>query len=224
MLGSSAEPEADAYTIVGVVAPVKQAGLAEARGTGAVYFPYSARFDRAVYLVIRSSVPADTLQDDVRRIVRGIDPEMPVNNMRSMEMRIADSLVAQRSPAILGAMFSGVALLLTALGTYGVLSYAVSQRRREIGVRIALGARPQQVRAQILGTGLRLLAAGLTLGLAGIWAAGRAMRAMLEGLPQAPVGAMLEASAVMACVCVAACLVPARRAARISPIEALSRD
>jgi len=224
LLGSSQGPDIDAYTIVGVVAPVKQAALSESDATGAVYYPYSDRFDRALYVVIRSSVPADALQNDVRRIVRTVDPEMPVNNMRSMDERIAVSLIAQRSPAILGGIFSVVALVLTALGTYGVLSYAVTQRRREIGVRIALGARPDQVRSQFFGVGVRLLAAGMTLGLAGFWAASRLLRSALTGVPQAPVTAVVAAAAVIAVVCVSACLVPARRAARISPIDALARD
>jgi putative ABC transport system permease protein len=224
LLGGSPGPEADAFTIVGVVAPVKQAALSETSATGAVYYPYSDRFDRAVYVVIRTSVPADALQADVRRIVRAVDPEMPVNNMRSMEVRIADSLIPQRSPAILGAIFSAVALLLTTLGTYGAVSYAVSQRRREIGVRIALGARPDQVRGQFLGVGVRLFAAGMTLGLAGCWASSRILRSALAGVPQTPAAAVLAAALVMAIVCVAACLVPARRAARISPVDALARD
>jgi ABC-type antimicrobial peptide transport system permease subunit len=100
----------------------------------------------------------------------------------------------------------------------------VSQRRREIGVRIALGARPEQVRRQFLGLGVRLLAAGLALGLAGAWASGRILRGLLEGLPQAPSAALLAASAILAVVCMAACIVPALRAARISPVEALGAD
>ena len=224
MLGSSRGPDSEAYTVVGVVAAVKQAALSEADRVGAVYYPYSGRFDRAVYIVVRTSVAADALQPDVRRIVRTVDPEMPVNNMRSMEARIADSLVAQRSPAIFGAIFSGVALLLTALGTYGVLSYAVSQRQREIGVRLALGARPQQVRDQFVGVGMRLLGAGLALGLLGAWAAGTAVRALLANVPQSPVAALAVASAAMALVCVTACLLPALQAARINPMDALRRD
>ena len=224
MLGSSPGPERDAFTVVGVVAAVKQAALSEADRVGAVYYPYSGRFDRALFIVVRTSVPADAVQADVRRIVRTVDPEMPVNNMRSMEMRIADSLVAQRSPAIFGAIFSGVALLLTALGTYGVVSYAVSQRRREIGVRLALGARPEQVRDQFVGVGIRLLGAGLAIGLLGAWAAGRAVRALLAGVPQSPGAALTIASAIMALVCLTACLLPARRAARINPMDALRRD
>jgi hypothetical protein len=223
-LGPVAGPDTDAFTIVGIVGPVKQAALSESDRAGAVYFPYSGRFDRAVYLVVRASAPLGTLQDDLRRIVRTVDPELPVNNMRSMEERVANSLVGQRSPAMIGAIFSGVALLLTALGTYGVLSYAVSQRQREIGVRIALGARPAQVGRQFLVVGVRLLVSGLALGLAGSWVAGSAFRTALPDVPQTPAAAIAAASAVMAAVCIAACLVPARRAARISAIEALARD
>ena len=103
----------------------------------------------------------------LQRLVRQIDPELPVNDLRSMDTRIADSLVAQRSPALVASVFSLIAILLIAVGTYGVLSYAVAQRRREIGVRMALGARPGQIRSQFLALGLRLLAAGVILGAIG---------------------------------------------------------
>ena len=103
----------------------------------------------------------------LRRVVRAVDAELPVSDVRSMETRIADSLVARRSPALLAGLFSGVAVLLTAIGTYGVLSYAVAQRRREIGLRMALGARPAQVRSQFVAWPLRLLAAGTALGVVG---------------------------------------------------------
>jgi predicted permease len=222
-VGLSEGPLSEAYTIVGVVGAVKQAALSEKDAVGAVYYPFSGRFDRAVYVITRTAVAPDSLQAQVRQAVRRIDPELAVNNVRSMETRIADSLVAHRSPAIFGALFAGVALLLTAVGTYGALSYAVSQRRREIGVRIALGARPSQVRAQFLGVGLRLMAIGIALGLAGSWAAGRALAAWIAALPQAPVAAQMSASVLMGVVCVTACLAPVRRASRISPHE-IMRD
>ncbi|MEJ7617864.1 MAG: FtsX-like permease family protein, partial [Pyrinomonadaceae bacterium] len=98
-------------------------------------------------------------------------------------MRISDSLVARRSSALLIGLFAGVALLLTAVGTYGVLSYAVAQRRREIGIRMALGALPAQIGRQFLSLGLRLLALGTILGVIGAWLAGRAMQSILFGVP-----------------------------------------
>ena len=106
-----------------------------------------------------------------------------VNDIRSMDERISGSLVTRRSPALLAAVFSGVALLLAAIGAYGVLGYTVAERRREIGLRIALGARPGQVRRQLLGTTLRMLAAGGAIGLAGSWLAGRAMQTILYQVP-----------------------------------------
>jgi ABC-type antimicrobial peptide transport system permease subunit len=139
-----------------------------------------------------------------------------------METRIADSLVARRSPALLAGLFSGIALLLTAVGTYGVLSYAVSQRRREIGVRMALGAQPSRIRSQFLSLSLRLLAAGTLLGLIGAWQAGRAMRTVLFHVPPLDLPILAGAACVTGVVCLAACLLPSQRAARISPMEALT--
>ena len=139
-----------------------------------------------------------------------------------MDTRIADSLVAQRSPALLAAIFSLIALLLIAVGTYGVLSYAVTERRREIGVRMALGARPEQIRGQFLGLALRLLAAGTTLGLLGAWLTGRAMRTLLFQVPPVHAATFAAAAGIIGVVSLAACLLPARRAARVSPMEALA--
>jgi ABC-type antimicrobial peptide transport system permease subunit len=139
-----------------------------------------------------------------------------------METRITDSLVARRSPALLASLFSGIALLLTAIGTYGVLSYAVAQRRREIGVRMALGALPSQIRSQFLSLSLRLLACGTFLGVIGAWQAGRAMRTVLFHVPPLSLAVLAGAASVMGVVCLAACLLPSQRAARISPVETLA--
>jgi ABC-type antimicrobial peptide transport system permease subunit len=139
-----------------------------------------------------------------------------------MDTRIADSLVAQRSPAWLAGIFSLIAVLLIAIGTYGVLSYAVAQRRREIGVRMALGAQPEQIRGQFLALALRLLAAGTILGIIGAWLTGRAMRTLLFQVPPLHVATFAAAAGIISVVSLVACLLPSHRAARISPMEALA--
>ena len=139
-----------------------------------------------------------------------------------MDTRIADSLVGRRSPAVLTGIFAAFALLLAALGTYGVLSYAVGQRRREIGVRVALGAQAHQIRGQFLALGARLLAMGTALGLLGAVLAGRAARSVLFDVPSLHPATLAVTAAVISGVTLAACVLPSRRAARISPVEALS--
>ena len=138
-----------------------------------------------------------------------------------METRIADSLVTRRAPALLAVLFSAIALLLTAIGSYGVLSYAVDQRRREIGVRMALGAQPGQIRNQFLSLALHLLVYGVALGSIAAWVAGRAMQTILFHVPAFDLTILAAAAGVMGLVTVVACLLPSRRAARISPVEAL---
>jgi hypothetical protein len=220
--GSEERPDAEAFTIVGVVGAVKQAELTDDQAQGAVYYPFGHRPDHSMFVVVRTSLPPESLGFSLQRVVRAIDAELPVNDLRSMETRIADSLVARRSPALLAGLFSTIALLLTAIGTYGVLTYAVSQRRREIGLRMALGARPAQVRRQFMSLALRLLAVGTSLGMVGAWLTGRAMQSILFEVPALHVATIVATAAVLAIVSLAACLLPSHRAAHISPMEALS--
>jgi len=114
--------------------------------------------------------------------------------------RRAESLIARRSPAVLAGIVAGVALLLAAVGTYGVLSYTIAQRRREIGVRMALGAQTHHIRTQFLSLGLRLLAAGILLCVVGAWAAGKGMEGVLFGVPKRHVATLLGTALVMTAV------------------------
>ena len=203
---------------------MKQAGLVEDEAQGAVYYPFGHRMDHSLWMVVRTSLPPESLGAALRKAVRAVDPELPVTDVRSMETRIADSLVTRRSPALLAGLFSAIAVLLTAIGTYGVLSYSVSHRRREIGLRMALGALPRQIRDQFLGLALRLLAAGMILGLVGAWLTGKAMQSILFHVPAFHLTTLAGAAAILGVVSLIACLLPSGRAARISPMEVLAEE
>ena len=215
-------PDAEAFTVVGVVGAVKQAALTEVDAPGALFIPLRHNLDRQLFVVVRSQVPAELLAARLPRVVRAIDPELPMSDVRTMDARIAQHLVTRRSPALLAALFSAMALLLTAVGTYGVLSYAVAQRRREIGLRVALGARPSQVRGAFVRTALSLLVCGAALGLAGAWVTGRALQSVLFRVPAVHPAVLAGATLMLGVVCVVACLLPAHRASTISPLEVLS--
>ncbi len=214
----------NATTVVGVVASVKQNELAETAGHGAVYFPYSAFNASYFSLLVRTQLPPASLAPTVQKAILQLDPELPIDDLKPMQARIDDSLIARRSPAVLAGIFAAVALLLAAIGTYGVLAYAVSQRRREIGVRMALGALPQQILTLFLALGGRLLLVGIALGVLGAWLAGRAMQSVLFGVGTWNFGVLAAAAGVMLGVVFFAMFLPSRRAARTSPIDALRAD
>lgn len=216
--------EKNTTTIVGVVGNVKQNELAEAGGHGAVYFPYRDQTARNFAVLVRSSLPAAAIGPMVQKAALQLDPQLPIDDLRPMQARIDDTLLARRSPAIMAGIFAAVALILAAIGTYGVLSYAVSQRQREIGVRMALGAVPAQIRNQFVSVGARVLAAGAVLGVLGAWAAGHAMQTVLFGVPALHPLTLAAALVVMSLVTLAAALIPAMRATRVNPMEALRSE
>jgi predicted permease len=222
--GSEQGPDSEAFTVVGVVGAVKQAGLTDETAQGAVYYPYVFRGDDSLFVTVRTILPPESFASTLRTTVRQIDGDLPVSDIRSMETRIVDGLIVRRSPALLAVLFSAIALLLTAIGTYGALSYAVAQRRREIGVRMALGAQPQQIRSQFLALALRLFAFGTVLGVVGAWLAGRAMQSVLFHVPALDLAILAGTAGVIGIVSFSACLLPAHRAARVSPVQALAQE
>jgi predicted permease len=216
--------DAKLFTIVGVVGAVKQAELTEPPGQGAVYLPFMDSDGINIFVVTRTSQRPEAFAETLRKLVHATNPDLAIDNLRSMETRIAESLVARRSPTLLAGIFAGVALLLAVIGTYGVLSYAVAQRRREIGIRMALGAQRRQIGTQFLSLGLRLLAAGTILGLIGAWLTGRAMRSVLFDVPALHVATLLGAALVMTAASLVACLIPARRATKVDPMIVLRAE
>ncbi len=220
--GSATPNRSEAFTVVGVVGNVKQAGLTDEIAQGAVYYPYALRTDGRLFVVVRTTLSPESLRSALQKLVRSIDPQLPVSDIQSMNTRVDDSLIPQRSPALIAAIFSLIAVLLTGIGAFGVLSYAVSLRRGEIGVRMALGARPEDIRRQFLSIGMRLVAVGMTLGVFGAWFTGQAMRSLLFHVPPTDVSVLAGAAGVLTAVSLLACLLPSRRAARFSPMEILS--
>lgn len=218
------KPDEKPFAIVGVVGRVQQNDLTDQRGLGAIYFPYSDYSSTRFFAVLRTSLSTEAAGAALRAAVQRVDPELPVVDLQTMGGRIDHSLQSRRAPMLLAVIFAAVALVLAAVGLYGVLAYAVAQRRREIGVRLALGARPAQIRTQFLGLGARLAAVGAVVGGTGAWFAGRAMQSLLFGVgPVHPLVFSLTA-VLLGGVALAACLWPAARAARVHPMEALRSD
>ncbi len=221
--GSQADGDAEAFTIVGVVGSVKQTGLTDDTAQGAVYYPIH-RAENSIFLLVRGSADVEPLKKDLQSAVRQVDSTVAVNGTKSMHDRVAESLLARRSPAFLGGIFSGIATLLIAIGIYGVLSYAVAQRQREIGIRLALGARPVEILRQFLWLGLRLLVAGIAIGLGGAWIVGRAMQPVLFHVSEHNAVVPAQATSLIAVAALVACLLPAQRAAAVSPMRALAEE
>jgi predicted permease len=216
--------EENATTIVGVVSTVKQSSLTTPIELGAIFFPYKFGAGQFVSIMVRTEMAPEAMGTTLAKVVLSLDPELPVDDIRVMQDRIDESLLVHRSPALLAAIFASVALILAAVGTYGVLAYAVNQRRREIGVRMALGAMPNDVLKQFLGLGAKLLLAGTVLGFAFAWIVGRAMQSILFDVGTVHPGVLIATAVLMSVVVLLASLLPSRRASLVSPIEALRDD
>ena len=209
-------------TIVGVVRDVKQGGVGEKTGTElyllADQLPRFAGFGAAeMNVVLRTALPPSSVAGTVQQTVRSMDASLPIVGLRQMEDVFAEALSRPRFLAALLAVFAGLALLLAAVGAYGILSYLVAERRQEIGIRMALGAGRSAVLGMVLGQGMALAAAGLAVGLLAALALTRVLDSLLFGVePYDPV-ALVAGLAFMGLVATAACLVPAYRAASVDP-------
>jgi putative ABC transport system permease protein len=175
-------------------------------------------------LVIRTKGEPYALTPSVRRIIASVDPDQPVSELRTMD-EIVDLNVADRQQqmTLLGA-FAALALILASIGLYGVLSYAVTQRSREIGIRMALGATASSVIRMIVGRGLALTGIGLVIGLISAWAATRAMKNLLYGVAATDPLTFGSVAALLALIALIASYAPARRASRVDPIVVLREE
>ena len=216
-------------TIVGVVKDVKQGGVGETTGTE-LYFlveqlpAVTKNAPGTVNVVVRSSTPFETVAPALQQIARSMDARLPVVNLRPMAEVFAESMARPRFLMTLLVGFAALALLLAAIGTYGVLSYLVSERRQEIGIRMALGAERGTLLGMVMKHGLQLALAGLLLGLVGAFAVTRLMQTLLFNVRPADPPTMAVVAAVIASVAMVACYVPARRATRVDPLIALRAE
>ncbi len=203
-------------TIAGVVADVKDFGLDAEPGLD-IYHPSLA----GQYLVVKTAGDPMAIRGNVERALHAIDPELAVSEIRSMNQIASESARKRRWTMGLLAAFAGLAFVLAVAGIYGVASWAMEQRRREVGIRMALGAQRHQILTLVLGYGARLAVAGLTLGIAGSLALRRALSGLVYGVSTSDPVTYLCVPGVMLAAVLAACYVPARRASRADPLVSL---
>src|SRR5262249_37358973 len=212
-------------TIVGVVADVKNAGLDQAAGTE-LYFPYAQKppFGFGLsnfYVLLRTSGDAMSVNGAAREAINSLDPALPIANVRTMDDVLALAQARPRFLTMLLGLFSGLAMVLAAVGIYGLMAYSVTQRTNEIGIRMALGAPRARVLSLVLSHGMRLTLIGIASGLAGAVALTRLMSSLLFGVTATDVITFITVPLALGLVALGACLVPARRATRVDPIVAL---
>jgi predicted permease len=208
------------YQIVGVVGDSKYATLGE-EATRVVFMPVGQNHETGMTLYVRTSVPPATVISSLRREIQALEPNLPVPDIATMSDTMAASLFAPRLGAWLIALFGGLALLLAAIGVYGVLSFSIARRTREMGIRFALGARAGQVFLLVIRDGMVLVGAGVAIGIgAGVLAA-RALTTFLYGVSTSDTATFVVATLVLVAVALVACVIPAKRAVGVDPIVAL---
>jgi predicted permease len=214
-------PASPKFTIVGVAGTINSIDLGMPVTKERLYYPVTQQAPRASALVLQTALDPQTLVAQVRAAVRGIDPEQPIADVRTMEQWVARSLQNRRTNMMLLTIFGAVALVLSAIGIYGVLAFGVAQRVREFGIRQALGADRGSILSLVLKQGLRTAGLGMVLGLAGSIALGRYLQTLLFAVTPHDFGVLGGVTILLSGVAMAACYVPARRATRVDPMVAL---
>jgi putative ABC transport system permease protein len=212
----------NSFTVVGVVGDVRHTSLNEE--FPCLYFPAATRGGSLMDVVMRTYGRPESALVPARLRVHALDPELPVSNVKTMEEYVRASAAQPRLNAALLAIFAGVALLIAAVGVYGVLAYSVNQRAREIGLRMALGAQRSKVLRDVAVQGLRMAALGIAAGLAGSYALSRVLSSLLFETPARDPRTFVTVALLLAAVAVIASVAPARRASRVDPMVALRDD
>jgi predicted permease len=216
-------PDTRAYTVIGVVSNVQMTGLTpKDQPIGAYYFPYAQQPARAIVVAVRSTRDPDTIVAPLRSTLASIDRELPLYDVRTMEERLDRSLVERRVPMVVTMAFGAVALFLAAIGVYGVLAAQVTERRREIGIRMALGSSAADVFRLVLRDGARMTLLGIFAGFAGTVGLARLMAGLLYGVRPTDPAVVVGVALLLGTVALVATWLPARRAARVNPAAVLN--
>ena len=216
-------PEDALRTVVGIVSDVCQQGLDDHPGMQA-YIPHAQRLGPGMTLVVRTSADPASLTAAVRREIRAVDASVPVYHMATMRQLISSSVAQRRFTLLLVGVFAAVALFMTAIGIYGVISYSVAQRKLEFGIRMALGAQRHEVIQLVLGQGFRLVLPGLALGIAGAFALTRVLEHLLFQTNTSDPLTFVLVSVTLCAAAAIACWLPARRAVKMDPMVALRQE
>ncbi len=210
-------------TVVGVVGRVKQYAL-DTDGRIAFYFPQTQRASRAMYVTLKTGADPAGLAPALRREIHQLDPDLPLYHLGTMTARVGESLARQRFSMTLLALFAGVALVLAAVGVYGVMAYLVSQGTREIGIRIALGATPRGILALVLRHGAAVATLGVLAGLVAAGVLARFIEGLLFGVNGRDPATFGAVAVLLGAVAIAATYLPARRASRVDPMVSLRSE
>jgi putative ABC transport system permease protein len=208
-------------TVLGVVGRVKMEGLGQDSNRVQGYFPFAQLPDSAMTVILKAAGDPNQLIAAVRGQVKEIDPDQPIYNIRTMNEIRAESVAPERLNLALLSIFAGIALVLAIVGIYGVMSYSVTQRTHEIGIRMAIGAQPRDVFRMILGQGMILALIGVAIGLVGAFALTRLMATMLFGIEPTDPTTFAAIAILLTAVALVACYIPGRRATRVNPLESL---
>jgi len=206
--------------IIGVVGNVKEGAL-DREPEPTVYYIHAHLVYTGMVFVVRAAADPLSLAGAIRRTIHDIDPALPVAQIRTMEAIVRETFARQTFSALLLGGFSLVSLVLAAVGIYGVLAYSVTERTREIGVRVALGADPGRILTLVLGSGMRVVLVGALLGTGGALALTGLLKSLLFGVKAHDPATFAAVPAVLIAVALAAAYLPARRASRLAPVEAL---
>ena len=219
--GMDADESAPWLTVVGVVGRIKQYTLDERDSRIAMYHPHAQNPNRAMNVVVRAETDPAALTAEATAQIRGLDPDLPIYNVKTMQTRVEESLARRRFAMLLLALFAALALGLAGVGIYGVIAYMVNQGRREIGIRLALGASPRGIRRMVVRHGMTVALIGIAIGFAGAAVVAQAMENLLFGVPSFDVVTFTTVCVVLLAVAAIGSYVPARRAARIDPAISL---